>query len=111
MHTTPSSLVATCTPSDIGSTGRPGNLVYLAAPNTTVRTQQGFEIVVHPARGDQRGRQWQLAVTSGGNHLCRLSGNFVSSVIAAFIVRSAGTATLKATGPHGSRRLTIIARA
>ena len=104
------SVVTTCTQNDVGQTGRPGKFVYLTAPSTTVQTQRGFEVVVHPARGDNHGKRWRLVVTSGSSHLCRLSGRFVPSVIAAFIVQSSGTATLQATGPEGARQLTITAR-
>jgi hypothetical protein len=103
--------IETCTQTDIGDTGRPGKFVYLAATDTSVQTQQGFEVVVHPARGDTHGKRWRLVVTGGSSHLCRLNGNFIPSVIAAFIIRSPGIITLDATGPSGARRLTIRASA
>ena len=106
-----SAAVTTCTQTDIGETGRPGKFVYLTATSTTVQTQQGFEVVVHPARGDTHGKRWRLQVTSGNDHLCRLNGNFVPSVIAAFVIRSPGTITLEASGPSGPRQLTIKASA
>ena len=100
--------LAPCPSADAGSVGRSGQLVYLNEHSVSVHTHVGTELVVHPPRPDTHGRQWELQVVAGGQHLCQLQEQLVPSAIAAIVVRSAGTIELRAVSLASGARLSLI---
>ena len=113
-HTaTESAGFAACPAQSDGDVPTPGQFVRLSRPIGVVHSRVGVDLVVKPPSGDDSGRAWRLAVTTGSADLCLVmtsrTGNLVATSIAEIRTLQAGSVTLEATRRDGrTARMNVV---